>query len=110
YCHSRTKNLKKLTNQADILIVAIGKMHVVDASYIKEGAVIIDVGVNRNDEGKLTGDVDFAAVEEKASFITPVPRGVGQMTITMLVYNTIKAAKGQQYDVITYKFSISFRR
>src|SRR5699024_828686 len=96
YCHSRTKNLKKLTNQADILIVAIGKMHVVDASYIKEGAVIIDVGVNRNDEGKLTGDVDFAAVEEKASFITPVPRGVGPMTITMLLYNTIKAAKGQQ--------------
>src|SRR5699024_3509852 len=96
YCHSRTKNLKKLTNQADILIVAIGKMHAVDASYIKEGAVIIDVGVNRNDEGKLTGDVDFAAVEEKASFITPVPRGVGPMTITMLLYNTIKAAKGQQ--------------
>jgi len=96
YCHSRTKNLKELTNQADILIVAIGKMHVVDASYIKEGAVIIDVGVNRNDEGKLTGDVDFAAVEEKASFITPVPRGVGPMTITMLLYNTIKAAKGQQ--------------
>lgn len=96
YCHSRTKNLKELTNQADILIVAIGKMHVVDASYIKEDAVIIDVGVNRNDEGKLTGDVDFAAVEEKASYITPVPRGVGPMTITMLLYNTIKAAKGQQ--------------
>lgn len=96
YCHSRTKNLKEMTNQADILIVAIGKMHAVDASYIKEGAVIIDVGVNRNEAGKLTGDVDFDAVEQKASYITPVPRGVGPMTITMLLYNTIKAARGLQ--------------
>src|SRR5699024_3073244 len=96
YCHSRTKNLKEMTNQADILIVAMGKMHAVDASYIKEGAVIIDVGVNRNEAGKLTGDVDFDAVEQKASYITPVPRGVGPMTITMLLYNTIKAARGLQ--------------
>lgn len=96
YCHSRTKNMKKITNQADILIVAIGKIHAVDDSFIKEGAVIIDVGVNRNEAGKLTGDVDFDAVEHKASYITPVPRGVGPMTITMLLYNTIKAAKGRQ--------------
>lgn len=96
YCHSRTKNMKEITNQADILIVAIGKIHAVDDSFIKEGAVIIDVGVNRNEAGKLTGDVDFDAVEHKASYITPVPRGVGPMTITMLLYNTIKAAKGRQ--------------
>lgn len=94
YCHSRTKDLKAITTQADILIVAVGKEHVVDASYIKEGAVVIDVGVNRTKEGTLTGDVDFEDVKEKASYVTPVPKGVGPMTITMLLENTIKAAKG----------------
>ena len=93
YCHSRTKDLKTYTKNADILIVAIGKAHAIDASYVKEGAAVIDVGVNRTDEGKLTGDVDFEAVKEVASFITPVPRGVGPMTITMLLQNTIISAK-----------------
>ena len=94
YCHSRTKDLKKHTLSADILIVAVGKEHVIDGSYIKEGAVVIDVGVNRTKEGKLTGDVDFDDAIKKAAYITPVPRGVGPMTITMLLENTIKAAKG----------------
>lgn len=94
YCHSRTKDLKSFTQRADILIVAVGKEHVVDASFIKEGAAVIDVGVNRTEAGTLTGDVDFDDVIQKASFITPVPKGVGPMTITMLLENTIKAAKG----------------
>ena len=94
YCHSRTKDLRKYTLSADILIVAVGKEHIVDGSYIKDGAVVIDVGVNRTKEGKLTGDVDFEDAKEKASYITPVPGGVGPMTITMLLENTIKAAKG----------------
>jgi len=94
YCHSRTKDLKAQTLQADILIAAIGKPNVIDETYIKEGATIIDVGINRLDDGSLTGDVDFESVKEKAGFITPVPRGVGPMTITMLLKNTIKAAKG----------------
>lgn len=94
YCHSKTKNLKNFTRDADILIVAVGKANVIDASYIKEGAVVIDVGVNRTDAGTLTGDVDFESAKEKASFITPVPKGVGPMTITMLLYNTMRAAKG----------------
>lgn len=93
-CHSQTKDLKNHTKQADILIVAIGKAHVVDESYIKEGATVIDVGINRLDNGTLTGDVDFQNVKEKAAYLTPVPRGVGPMTITMLLKNTIKAAKG----------------
>lgn len=94
YCHSRTNDLRKYTLSADILIVAVGKEHIVDGSYIKDGAVVIDVGVNRTKEGKLTGDVDFEDAKEKASYITPVPGGVGPMTITMLLENTIKAAKG----------------
>lgn len=94
YCHSRTNNLKSYTQQADILIVAVGREHVVDASFIKENAVVIDVGVNRTVEGTLTGDVDFEDVKSKASYLTPVPKGVGPMTITMLLENTIKAAKG----------------
>lgn len=94
YCHSRTNDLKSITNQADILIVAIGKANIIDSSYVKEGAAVIDVGVNRNTDGKLTGDVDFEDVKQKASFLTPVPKGVGPMTITMLLANTIKAAKG----------------
>lgn len=92
YCHSRTKNLKDLTKMADVLIVAVGKAHFIDASYVKDGAVVIDVGVNRLEDGSLTGDVHFDSVKEKASFITPVPKGVGPMTITMLMENTIKAA------------------
>lgn len=94
YTHSRTKNLQEITKQADILIVAIGRAHAINADYIKEDAVVIDVGINRKDDGKLTGDVDFESAEQKASYITPVPRGVGPMTITMLLKNTIKAAKG----------------
>lgn len=93
YCHSRTKDLKTFTKNADILIVAMGKAHAIDESYVKEGAAVIDVGINRTSEGKLTGDVDFEAVKEVASFITPVPRGVGPMTITMLLQNTIISAK-----------------
>lgn len=94
YCHSKTKNMKEIAANADILIAAIGKAHAITTDYIKDGAVVIDVGINRKADGKLTGDVDFESVKEKASYITPVPRGVGPMTITMLLKNTIKAAKG----------------
>jgi methylenetetrahydrofolate dehydrogenase (NADP+)/methenyltetrahydrofolate cyclohydrolase len=94
YCHSKTDDLKKYTQQADILIVAMGKPNVVNEEHIKEGAAVIDVGINRTEDGKLTGDVDFERTKEKASYITPVPRGVGPMTIAMLLKNTIKAAKG----------------
>ncbi|WP_216829444.1 bifunctional methylenetetrahydrofolate dehydrogenase/methenyltetrahydrofolate cyclohydrolase FolD [Alkalihalobacterium elongatum] len=93
YCHSRTENMKELTKQADILIVAVGKANFVDASYVKEGAAVIDVGVNRLDTGKLCGDVVFDEVKEVASYLTPVPGGVGPMTITMLLHNTIISAK-----------------
>lgn len=94
YCHSKTENMQKYTQAADILIVAIGKENFIKQEDVKEGTVIIDVGINRTQEGKLTGDVDFAEVVEKAGYITPVPGGVGPMTITMLLSNTIKAAKG----------------
>lgn len=94
YCHSKTANLKEFTTKADILIVAIGVPKIIQADYIKKGAVVIDVGINRTDDGLLTGDVDFDRVQKKASYITPVPRGVGPMTIAMLLKNTIKAAKG----------------
>lgn len=94
YCHSKTADMKNITSNADILIAAIGKPNAITPDYVKEGAVVIDVGINRLDSGKLTGDVDFDAVKEKASYITPVPGGVGPMTITMLLENTIKAAKG----------------
>lgn len=94
YCHSKTNNLKEITNTADILIVAVGRPNVIDKAYIKEGAVVIDVGINRLEDGSLTGDVDFESASEQANYITPVPRGVGPMTITMLLHNTIKAAKG----------------
>ncbi|MFV8827968.1 bifunctional methylenetetrahydrofolate dehydrogenase/methenyltetrahydrofolate cyclohydrolase FolD [Alkalihalobacterium sp. APHAB7] len=93
YCHSRTENMKDITKQADILIVAVGKANFVDASYVKEGAAVIDVGVNRLETGKLCGDVVFDDVKEVASYLTPVPGGVGPMTITMLLYNTIISAK-----------------
>lgn len=92
-CHSRTKDLKEHTKNADIVICAIGKAKFITADMVKEGAVIIDVGINRTEEGKLIGDVDFENVEKKASFITPVPGGVGPMTIAMLMNNVIKAAK-----------------
>lgn len=93
YCHSRTKNLAEMTKQADVLVVAIGKANVIGAEHIKPGAVVIDVGVNRLDTGKLCGDVIFDEAKEVASYITPVPGGVGPMTITMLLHNTIEAAK-----------------
>ena len=92
-CHSMTQNLGELTRQADIVIVATGHRHTLTADMVKEGAVVIDVGMNRNELGKLCGDVDFDEVKEKASFITPVPGGVGPMTITELLENTILAAQ-----------------
>ena len=92
-CHSKTQNLGELTRQADIVIVATGHRHTLTADMVKEGAVVIDVGMNRNELGKLCGDVDFVEVKEKASFITPVPGGVGPMTITELLENTILAAQ-----------------
>ena len=92
-CHSKTKELKEVCRRADILVVAIGRADFVTADMVKEGAVVIDVGMNRNADGKLTGDVDFASVSEVASYITPVPGGVGPMTITMLLQNTLRAAE-----------------
>ena len=92
-CHSRTQNLAEICREADILVVAIGRADFVGADMVKPGAVVIDVGMNRREDGKLTGDVDFAAVEPIASAITPVPGGVGPMTITMLLKNTLTAAR-----------------
>lgn len=94
-CHSRTKNLKELTKQADILIAAIGKAKFVTEDMVKEGATVIDVGINRMDDGKLLGDTDFENIKDKVSYITPVPGGVGPMTIAMLMHNVVKAAKQQ---------------
>ena len=94
-CHSKTKNLKEHTKRADIVISAIGKAKFVTKDMIKEGAVVIDVGINRDENGKLVGDVDFENIEPIASYITPVPGGVGPMTIAMLMNNVIKAAKEQ---------------
>lgn len=94
-CHSRTKNLKEVTSRADILVAAVGVPYFVTADMVKDGAVVIDVGMDRNKEGKLCGDVDFAEVEKKASYITPVPGGVGPMTIATLMKNTVTAAKLQ---------------
>ncbi len=90
-CHSKTKNLNLFTKNADILVVAVGKAKLIKKSQIKDGAVIIDVGINRQEDGKLCGDVDFDNVKEKASYITPVPGGVGQMTVACLAKNTYKA-------------------
>lgn len=92
-CHSHTRSLKEITKRADILVVAMGKPNFVGADMVKEGAVVIDVGINRLQNGKLVGDVDFQEVEALASKITPVPGGVGPMTITMLLKNTLRAAK-----------------
>ena len=91
--HSRTQNLKALTLQADLIVAAVGKRNVLTADMVKPGAVVLDVGMNRNDEGKLCGDVDFEGVSEVASYITPVPGGVGPMTITMLLVNTLESAQ-----------------
>jgi methylenetetrahydrofolate dehydrogenase (NADP+) / methenyltetrahydrofolate cyclohydrolase len=93
YCHSRTKDLKEHTKQADVVIAAVGKANLITADHIKPGAVVIDVGMNRDDHGKLCGDVAYDEVKEKAGYITPVPGGVGPMTIAMLMYNTLKSAK-----------------
>lgn len=92
-CHSRTKNLKNICANADILVAAIGKPKFVTSDMVKPGAVVIDVGMDRDENGKLCGDVDFEGVKDKCSYITPVPGGVGPMTITMLMYNTITAAE-----------------
>ena len=92
-CHSRTENLKEETLSADILVAAVGKTRFVTEDMVKQGAVVIDVGMNRDEDGKLCGDVDFVNVEKKASFITPVPGGVGPMTITMLLENTVRAVE-----------------
>ena len=92
-CHSRTKNLSEITKQADILVAAVGRANFVTADMVKEGAVVIDVGMNRLDDGRLVGDVDFENVEKVAGAITPVPGGVGPMTISMLMKNTVTAAK-----------------
>ncbi len=92
-CHSRTENLKEETLSADILVVAVGKTKFVTEDMVKQGAVVIDVGMNRDENGKLCGDVDFENVKEKASYITPVPGGVGPMTITMLLENTVRAVE-----------------
>ena len=96
--HSRTRDLKEVTGRADILVVAIGKPKFITADYVKEGAVVIDVGMHRNEENKLCGDVDFDDVKDKVSAITPVPGGVGPMTIAMLMYNCVEAAKGQEVE------------
>ena len=92
-CHSATKDLKAMTLQADVIIAAVGKRNVLTADMVKPGAVVLDVGMNRTDEGKLCGDVDYAGVAEVAGYITPVPGGVGPMTITMLLVNTLESAE-----------------
>ena len=97
-CHSKTKELKEHTKKADILIAAIGKSKFITEDMVKKDAVVIDVGINRDENGKLTGDVDFENVEKKASFITPVPGGVGPMTIAMLMNNVLKATKNLEIN------------
>lgn len=92
-CHSRTRDLCDVVRRADIIVAAVGKKHFVTADMVKDGAVVVDVGINRGDDGKLYGDVDFENVSEKASFITPVPGGVGPMTIAMLMQNTLTSAR-----------------
>lgn len=92
-CHSRTPNMREITKQADILVVAVGRANLISGDDIKPGAVVIDVGMNRKEDGKLTGDVDFESAKEVASYITPVPGCVGPMTITMLLQNTLNAAR-----------------
>ena len=101
-CHSRTKSLEEHTKRADVIISAIGQPKFVTADMVKDGVVIIDVGINRDENGKLVGDVDFKNVEKKASYITPVPGGVGPMTIAMLMHNVIKATKEQYNENSTF--------
>jgi methylenetetrahydrofolate dehydrogenase (NADP+) / methenyltetrahydrofolate cyclohydrolase len=96
YCHSKTANLPSVTREADVLVSAVGIANFITAEHVKEGAVVIDVGMNRDENGKLCGDVLFEEVKDKASYITPVPGGVGPMTITMLLENTLKAAEKLQ--------------
>lgn len=103
-CHSRTKDLAQYTRKADILVVAVGKPHIIGKEHVSPGAVVIDVGVNRVETGKLVGDVKFEEVSEVAGFITPVPGGVGPMTITMLLKNTVAAAKKQSVQVTESHF------
>ena len=100
-CHSATRDLKAMTLQADVIVAAVGKRNVLTADMVKPGAVVIDVGMNRNDEGKLCGDVDFEGVKNVAGFITPVPGGVGPMTITMLLVNTLQAAEACAASSVT---------
>ncbi len=92
-CHSKTKDLKEVASRADILVAAVGRAKMITADYVKPGAVVIDVGMNRDENGKLCGDVDFESVKDKAGYITPVPGGVGPMTIAMLMQNTLTAGK-----------------
>jgi len=92
-CHSKTKDLKAVASRADILVAAVGRAKMITADYVKQGAVVIDVGMNRDENGKLCGDVDFESVKDKAGYITPVPGGVGPMTIAMLMKNTLTAGK-----------------
>ena len=99
-CHSKTKNISKICKEADIIISAVGKENFITKSMIRKGAVVIDVGINRNSLGKICGDVDFENVEPLCSTITPVPGGVGPMTVAMLVKNVIKACKIQNYDIL----------
>lgn len=94
-CHSRTKDIDKIIGQADVLVAAVGKPKMIKGGWIKKGAVVIDVGINRDEEGKITGDVEFEAAAQRATAITPVPGGVGPMTIAMLLKNTLEAAKRQ---------------
>ena len=102
-CHSRTKNLSEVTRHADILVSAVGRANFVTADMVGDGAVVIDVGMNRNADGRLCGDVDFENVKEKCSYVTPVPGGVGPMTITMLLKNTLTASKNHINQIKSYK-------
>lgn len=95
-CHSKTKNLKEICSQADVIVAAVGRAKFVTEDMVKEGAIVIDVGINRNEDGKLCGDVDFENVKDKCSFITPVPGGCGPMTIAMLMKNTYSAARARR--------------
>ena len=95
-CHSKTKDIKTITKNADLIVAAVGRKHFVTEDMVKEGAIVIDVGINRDENGKICGDVDFENIKDKASFITPVPGGVGPMTIAVLMKNTLKAAALQR--------------
>ena len=99
-CHSKTRDLKEVTRESDIVVAALNKQEAITADFIKEGAVVIDVGVHRNEEGETVGDVDFASVYEKASLITPPTGGVGPMTICMLAYNSAKSVYGKEVDEV----------